>query len=34
MLIKDVLALLTEYNASKTNTTLAGQGGEKATGKN
>jgi hypothetical protein len=34
MLIKDVLALLTEYNTSKTNTTLAGQGGEKATGKN
>lgn len=34
MLIKDVLALLTEYNTSKTNTTLAGQGGEKAAGKN
>ena len=34
MLIKDVLTLLTEYNSSKTNTTLAGQGGDKAAGKN
>lgn len=34
MLIKDVLSLLTEYNNSNTNTTLAGQGGKKAQGKN
>ena len=34
MLIKDVLTLLTEYNSSKTNTTLAGVGGDKAAGKN
>ena len=34
MLIKDVLQLITEYNSSKTNTTLAGQGGNKASGKN
>lgn len=34
MLIKDVRQLLTEYNNSKTNTTLAGQGGDKASGKN
>ena len=34
MLIKDVRQFLTEYNNSKTNTTLAGQGGEKASGKN
>lgn len=34
MLIKDILMLLTEYNSSKTFTTLAGKGGEKATGKN
>ena len=34
MLIKDVLSLLTEYNSSNTNTTLAGQGGKKASGKN
>ena len=34
MLIKDVRQLLTEYNNSKTNATLAGQGGTKASGKN
>lgn len=34
MLIKDVLKLITEYNASNTNTTLAAQGGKKASGKN
>lgn len=34
MLIKDILFLLKEYNASKTNTTLAGSGGQKAAGKN
>lgn len=34
MLIKDILFLLKEYNSSKTNTTLAAKGGEKASGKN
>lgn len=34
MLIKDVLSLLKEYNETKTNTTLAAQGGKKASGKN
>lgn len=34
MLIKDVIMLLKEYNSSKTNTTLSGKGGEKASGKN
>lgn len=34
MLIKDVLNLILEYNASKTNTTLAAAGGKKASGKN
>lgn len=34
MLIKDILLFLTEYNNSKTNTTLAGAGGNKASGKN
>lgn len=34
MLIKDVLTLITEYNNSKTNATLAGQGGNKSSGKN
>ena len=34
MLIKHVLQLVTEYNSSLTNTTLAGKGGKKASGKN
>lgn len=34
MLIKDVYKVLLEYNQTKTNTTLAGQGGNKAAGKN
>lgn len=34
MRIKEILCLLNEYNSSKTNTTLAGLGGEKASGKN
>lgn len=34
MLIKDVFLFLTEYNSSKTYTTLAAQGGKKASGKN
>lgn len=34
MLIKDVLMLINEYNTSQTNTSLAAQGGEKASGKN
>ena len=33
MLIKDVLKLITEYNANNTNTTLVAQGGKKASGK-
>lgn len=34
MLIKNILFLLKEYNESKTNATLAGKGGQKASGKN
>lgn len=34
MLIKNVLKILNEYNASGTNATLAAMGGKKATGKN
>lgn len=34
MLIKKVLSLLNEYNSSMTNSTLAYQGGNKASGKN
>jgi hypothetical protein len=34
MLIKDILSLLTEYNSSQTNGTLAYNGGNKASGKN
>lgn len=34
MLIKNVLQILKEYNTSKTNATLAAQGGTKAAGKN
>jgi hypothetical protein len=34
MLVGHVLQLLKEYNTSKTNATLAAQGGEKASGKN
>lgn len=34
MLIKNVLQILKEYNTSKTNATLAAQGGDKASGKN